>query len=277
MKASDYRDWSPASVREIIRSGEWTAPTPGMCAGHVQANMIVLPKDWAYDFMVFAQRNPTPCPILDITEPGGKEARIMAPGSDVAKDIPRYRVWKDGLLVDEPYRRIVLLEGRPGGLPPGVFLLLRERPDGGGNTYQTHRGEQKRPYVRHIDPVPPCRSAVRPDGGQHEAHTGEPGSQGGSLHRQVPRGTRSSSTRRGPRGHRDKGHIQARLRRLGDHKARRGSRILGLWGYPPGGADGQQAPLRHNPRSGTHDDTGPQGFGPSGVLIRLVRKRKTQK
>lgn len=102
MKASDYRDWSPASVRQIIREGQWTAPTPGMCAGHVQANMIVLPKDWAYDFMVFAQRNPIPCPILDITEPGDKEARIMAPGSDVAKDIPRYRIWENGKLIDEP-------------------------------------------------------------------------------------------------------------------------------------------------------------------------------
>lgn len=102
MKASDYRDWTPKSVREIIRSGEWTGPTPGMCAGFVQANLVVLPKDWAYDFLVFAQRNPIPCPILDITEPGDREARIMAPGSDVARDIPRYRVYKDGIMTDEP-------------------------------------------------------------------------------------------------------------------------------------------------------------------------------
>lgn len=102
MKAADYGSWLPKSVREIIRKGEWTEPTPGMCSGHVQANLVVLPKDWAYDFLVFAQRNPVPCPILDITEPGDTEARIMAPGSDISRDIPRYRVWKEGKLVDEP-------------------------------------------------------------------------------------------------------------------------------------------------------------------------------
>lgn len=102
MKATDYGGSTPQEVREIIRRGEWTKPTPGMCKGRVQANLIVLPKDWAYDFLVFAQRNPTPCPILDITEPGDTEARIMAPGSDISKDIPRYVVWENGVNIDEP-------------------------------------------------------------------------------------------------------------------------------------------------------------------------------
>ncbi len=102
MIAKDYADWKPKDVREIIRKGEWAEPTPGMCSGHVQANLVVLPKDWAYDFLVFAQRNPTPCPLLDVTEPGDREARIMAPGSDIARDIPRYRVWENGRMVAEP-------------------------------------------------------------------------------------------------------------------------------------------------------------------------------
>lgn len=92
----------PREMRRLIREGEWTYPTSGLCRSHVQANLIVLPKDWAYDFLVFAQRNPKPCPILDITEPGQWEARIIAPGSDVRTDIPKYRVWKNGELVDEP-------------------------------------------------------------------------------------------------------------------------------------------------------------------------------
>lgn len=92
----------PREMRKLIRNGEWTHPTSGLCHCHVQANMIVLPKDWAYDFLVFAQRNPKPCPILDITEPGGWEAKLVAPGSDVRTDIPKYRVWKNGVLVDEP-------------------------------------------------------------------------------------------------------------------------------------------------------------------------------
>lgn len=97
-----YRAVSPAHMRGLIRGGEWTHPTSGLCLTHVQANMIVLPKDWAYDFLVFAQRNPKPCPILDITEPGDGEAKLIAPGSDVRTDIPKYRVWEDGKLVAEP-------------------------------------------------------------------------------------------------------------------------------------------------------------------------------
>ncbi len=97
-----YRHASPKEMRELIRKGEWTHPTSGLSHCHVQANMIVLPKDWAYDFLVFAQRNPKPCPILDVTEPGDGEAKLIAPGSDVRTDIPRYRVWENGVLKEEP-------------------------------------------------------------------------------------------------------------------------------------------------------------------------------
>jgi uncharacterized protein YcsI (UPF0317 family) len=73
-----------------------------MAKGYVQANLVILPKDWAFDFMVFAQRNPKPCPVLDVTEPGDAEPKLVAPGADLRTDLPRYRVWKDGECVDEP-------------------------------------------------------------------------------------------------------------------------------------------------------------------------------
>lgn len=99
---ADYANHSPREIREMIRSGNWDRPTPGMAKGHVQGNLVILPRDWAYDFLVFAQRNPKPCPILDITEAGDPQPRIVAPGADLRTDIPRYRVWKDGECVDEP-------------------------------------------------------------------------------------------------------------------------------------------------------------------------------
>jgi len=102
MKASDYAESSPSEVRRIIRQGEWTLPTPGMCKGRVQGNLVILPKDLAYDFLVFAQRNPKPCPVLDVTEPGDPEPKIVAPGANLATDLPKYRVWIDGECVDEP-------------------------------------------------------------------------------------------------------------------------------------------------------------------------------
>ena len=86
----------------MIRDGRWDRPTSGLCVGHVQANLVVLPRDLAYDFLVFAQRNPGPCPILDVTEPGDTEPRVIAPGADIARDLPRYRVWRDGQCTDEP-------------------------------------------------------------------------------------------------------------------------------------------------------------------------------
>lgn len=101
----DPKDMAHASAREVralIREGKWTGPTAGAALGHEQANMIVLPRDWAYDFLLFATRNPKPCPILDVCEEGSAEPAIIAPGADVRTDIPKYRVWRDGVLVDEP-------------------------------------------------------------------------------------------------------------------------------------------------------------------------------
>lgn len=100
-KPSDYAGYSPQEVRKMIRAGEWDRTTSGMCEGYVQANLVVLSKDLAYDFLVFAQRNPKPCPILDVTEPGKTEPKLIAPGANIATDIPRYRIWKNGELVDE--------------------------------------------------------------------------------------------------------------------------------------------------------------------------------
>ena len=79
-----------------------TAPTPGLALGYVQANLVVVPRDLAFDFLLFCQRNPKPCPLLDVTEPGDPEPRHVAPGADLRTDVPRYRVYRNGELVDEP-------------------------------------------------------------------------------------------------------------------------------------------------------------------------------
>jgi uncharacterized protein YcsI (UPF0317 family) len=93
---------SAAEARAVIRRGEWNAPTSGLALGFAQANLMILPADWAYDFLLFAARNPKPCPILDVTEAGDPEPRLIAPGADVRTDFPRYRIWEHGELKDEP-------------------------------------------------------------------------------------------------------------------------------------------------------------------------------
>ena len=93
---------TPQQVRQLIRRNELVRPTAGLCQGHVQANLAVVPKDLAYDFLLFCQRNPKPCPILDVTDVGSPEPRLLGPGADLRYDIPKYRVWKNGELADEP-------------------------------------------------------------------------------------------------------------------------------------------------------------------------------
>ncbi|MEO9081872.1 putative hydro-lyase [Lapillicoccus sp.] len=91
---------TPAEARQRYRSG-LTAPTTGWAAGFTQANLVILPQDWAFDMLLFAQRNPQPVPLLDVTEPGAISTGL-APSADLRTDLPRYRVWRNGQLVDEP-------------------------------------------------------------------------------------------------------------------------------------------------------------------------------
>ena len=91
-----------SEVRRLIREGSFNQPTSGVAPHHVQANVAILPKDVAFEFLLFCQRNPKPCPVVEVIEAGEVEAALTAPGSDIRTDVPLYRVYKNGELVDEP-------------------------------------------------------------------------------------------------------------------------------------------------------------------------------
>jgi uncharacterized protein YcsI (UPF0317 family) len=93
---------SGVDVRTACRAGTLATPTPGLAPGFVQANLVMLPKDWAFDFLLFCQRNPKPCPLLDVTDAGSWEPRGVAPGADLRTDLPAYRVFEHGECVAEP-------------------------------------------------------------------------------------------------------------------------------------------------------------------------------
>src|SRR5215468_7095190 len=99
---TSYRTASGAEVRAAARRGELSGPTPGMASGYVQANLVVVPRELAFDFLLFCHRNPKPCPLLDVTEPGSAEPKHVAPGADLRTDLPRYRAYRHGELVEEP-------------------------------------------------------------------------------------------------------------------------------------------------------------------------------
>jgi uncharacterized protein YcsI (UPF0317 family) len=98
----DLRAATGADVRRMARRGEWTGPTPGLAAGYAQANLVVVPRDLAFDFLLFCQRNPRPCPLLDVTDVGCPEPRSAAPDADLRTDVPGYRAYRYGELIEEP-------------------------------------------------------------------------------------------------------------------------------------------------------------------------------
>ncbi|HSE94587.1 MAG TPA: putative hydro-lyase [Methylomirabilota bacterium] len=92
------RGLTPKEIRDEIRQARMTGGTAGLAPGYVQANLVVLPKAQAYDFLVFCQRNPRPCPLIEVTDPGSPEPSGVARGADLRTDVPRYRVYRDGNL-----------------------------------------------------------------------------------------------------------------------------------------------------------------------------------
>ncbi len=92
---------NPKEIRTLIRHGQLSQPTAGLAPGYAQANLVVLPEELAFDFLLFCQRNPGPCPVLEVLEPGTYEPAMTARGADLRVDIPLYRVFRNGALVTE--------------------------------------------------------------------------------------------------------------------------------------------------------------------------------
>lgn len=99
--ASDFAAYLPSEVRELIREGQITGETSGMCDGYAQANLVVLPKALAFDFALFAIKNPKACPLLEVMDAGSRFLSEIAKGADIATDIPKYRVYQKGELIGE--------------------------------------------------------------------------------------------------------------------------------------------------------------------------------
>ncbi|WP_342345655.1 putative hydro-lyase [Falsirhodobacter halotolerans] len=152
---------TPQDARRMCRDGH-VAPTAGLAPGFTQCNMISLPADWAWDFLLFAQRNPKPCPVLDVTE-AGRFDTALAEGADLRRDLPLYRIWRDGALTAEV---------------PDATEAWREHPDlvtfliGCSFTFEAPlmaAGIEMR-HIAHCSNVPmyrttrPCRSAGRMQG-----------------------------------------------------------------------------------------------------------------
>lgn len=90
----------PDEIRKQIRNGALDVPTSGMCKGYVQANVVILPSKYAYDFLKFCFRNPKTCPLLDVSEIGSTSFSKYGKDADIRTDVGKYRLYKNGKLVD---------------------------------------------------------------------------------------------------------------------------------------------------------------------------------
>lgn len=95
-----YIHMSPSEVRALIRQGVIDFPTAGMCRGYAQANLVILPPEYAADFEAYTRQNPFPCPVLEIVR-GTPDTHAMGEGANICTDIPRYRIYRNGIFTEE--------------------------------------------------------------------------------------------------------------------------------------------------------------------------------
>ncbi len=92
----------PGQLRRLCRQNHFSGATAGMAPGFIQANLVILPADWADSFRRFCQLNSKPCPLLEVVSAGSPRTMILAQDADLRTDLPRYRVFRHGDLIDEP-------------------------------------------------------------------------------------------------------------------------------------------------------------------------------
>ena len=92
---------TPESIRSQIRKNEITTHTAQLAPGYVQANVVILPKSAAFDFLLFCQRNPKPCPVLEVLDEGSSLTKYTADKADLRYDVPKYRIYQYGELQEE--------------------------------------------------------------------------------------------------------------------------------------------------------------------------------
>ena len=91
----------PRDLRRAIREGDFEHYTVGQVPGWVHANICILPRAWAYEFQTFCRRNPRPCPLLAMSEPGDPMLPELGEDIDIRTDVPQYRVFRDGAFVED--------------------------------------------------------------------------------------------------------------------------------------------------------------------------------
>ena len=155
MRDADARATGHAA-RLRVRSGEHTGHTSGMALGFAQGNVVILPAALAGDFLRFCQSNPKPCPVLAVSQPGDPNLPALGADLDIRTDVPRYRVFRNGELIDEPTNIGRAVAGRPRHFRARLLVLLR-----GGADRRWTRSAQREPGPQRCDVSNQRRHCIR--------------------------------------------------------------------------------------------------------------------
>ena len=123
---------SPAELRSLIRRGDMAANTSGFAGGYVQCNVVILPAQWATDFMQFCQLNPRPCPLIASSSTPGDTALLALGDIDIRKDVPAYRVYEHGELMRETNDITTLWQDDFVAFAPGCSFSFEDALTAGG-------------------------------------------------------------------------------------------------------------------------------------------------
>ena len=143
------------AARRLIRSGAHTGHTAAMSPAFVQGNLCILPSDYAADFAAFCRRNPKPCPLIGTGAAGDPRLPSLGEDLDIRTDLPRYRVFRDGEMVDEPTDIMTYWRDDLVSFVLGCSFSF-EHPliEDGIRLRHVERGENIAMYKTNIDTVP---------------------------------------------------------------------------------------------------------------------------
>ena len=200
-------------ARRRIRAGTNLAPTSGMAPGFVQGNLAILPKALAADFARFCQLNPKPCPLLGQSEPGDPRLPMLGEDLDIRTDIPLYRIWKNGEMVDEVRDLKKVWRDDLVSFVLGCSFSFEEALIENGLEIRHQTCNSNVPMYRTNIECKPAGPVPRPDGGVDaavQAGRRDPRRAGDDA---LPLGAWRAGPSRQARADRHKRHRQARLRR----------------------------------------------------------------
>jgi uncharacterized protein YcsI (UPF0317 family) len=148
----------PEDARRRIRAREHTTHTAGLADGYVQANICILPKGWADEFLLYCQRNPKPCPLLSVSDVGDPMLPELGRDIDIRSDVPAYCVFRDGKLAEEVNDIASLWRDDLVTFALGCsFSFEAALLEAGIPLKHIDRGESVSMYVTNLDTIPAGR------------------------------------------------------------------------------------------------------------------------